>query len=131
MVVVDTAIWVDYLAGVKTLATAALEGLIDDRQAAYTGVVLAELMRGMRTEDERSGLDLELSGARFLDMGVSTWRRAGAIAQDLDVRGLRMPMSDAFVAALVLEAGHELFTRDKHFERIPGLRLYKPEGDTQ
>lgn len=124
MVIVDTSIWIDFLAGQQTPTTAIVQALVDKRSAAYTGVVLAELMRGMRTENERLGLELDLSAARFLDMNLSAWRRAGAVAQGLDLRGLRIPMTDVFIAALALENDHELLTRDSHFDRIPGLRLY-------
>lgn len=124
MVIVDTSVWIDFLVGKDIATTAALQRLIDNASAAYTGVVLAELMRGMRTEDERIGLDEELSGALFVEMKESTWRRAGAISGELDAQGQPIALTDIFIAALALDEGHELFTLDTDFERIPGLRLY-------
>ena len=48
---------------------------------------------------------------------------------ELDSTGQRIPVTDALIAAIALEGQHEVFTRDeRHFERIPGLRLYQPEG---
>jgi predicted nucleic acid-binding protein len=124
LVIVDTSVWIDFLVGKDIATTAALQRLIDNASAAYTGVVLAELMRGMRTEDERIGLDEELSGALFVEMKESTWRRAGAISGELDAQGQPIALTDIFIAALALDEGHELFTLDTDFERIPGLRLY-------
>jgi predicted nucleic acid-binding protein len=124
LVIVDTSVWIDFLVGRDIATTAALQRLIDNASAAYTGVVLAELMRGMRTEDERIGLDEELSGALFVEMKESTWRRAGAISGELDAQGQPIALTGIFIAALALDEGHELFTLDTDFERIPGLRLY-------
>lgn len=127
MVIVDTSVWIEYLRGKRTADVDALESLVDEGRAALTGLVLAELLRGRRTPGERSKLEERLTGAEFIDMDRSTWRRAGMIGGDLDARGSGIPMTDVLIAAVAIEHDHELFTRDKHFERIPGLRLYNWE----
>ena len=38
-------------------------------------------------------------------------------------KGTPIPTDDVWIAAGVLEAGAVLFSRDRHFERIPTLRL--------
>jgi predicted nucleic acid-binding protein len=61
-------------------------------------------------------------------MTAKAWRRAGLLSAELDSLGTRIPPSDVILGALALEGGHEVFTPDNHFRRIPGLRLYQPEG---
>jgi predicted nucleic acid-binding protein len=129
LVVIDTSIWIDHFSGRRTSETDALSLLIRNRQAAYVGVILAELLRGRQTPSDRARLEERLAGATYLEMSRPVWRSAGAIAAELDARGERVALTDVFVAAITIEGNHELFTRDKHFERIPGLRLYKPGGD--
>ncbi len=129
MVIVDTAIWIDYLRRKRSPTGDPMADLIDSGNAALAGVVLAELLRGARNAPERARLEYQLEGATFMEMSMEAWRRAGIIGSELDSSGLRIPMSDVIIAALALEGAHEIFTRDRHFERIPGLHLYQPEGD--
>jgi predicted nucleic acid-binding protein len=129
LVITDTAIWIDYLRNRRSSLADEVSKLIDDGRVALASVVLAELLRGLRTQEERHRLEWQLQGATFLEMSMAAWRHAGVLSSDLDSRGQPIPMTDVFIAALALEGGHELYTRDKHFERIPGLRLYQPEGD--
>ena len=129
MVVVDTSIWIDFFRGRNSDHSEALNMLIHTGKAALTGVVLAELLRGRRTPKERNSLEERLTGATLIEMTRAVWKRAGVISGDLDARGEPIAMTDVFIAAAALEGDHEIFTRDKHFERIPGLRLYQPQGD--
>src|SRR5207247_1580998 len=94
-----------------------LVALIDDGRAAYVGVVFAELLRGRRSQDERDRLERQLRGATFVEMTKAAWRLAGFVSSALESRGQPIPMTDVFIAALVLEGDHELLTRDRHFER--------------
>ena len=129
MVVADTAIWIDYLQTKQSALGSELTKLIGAGRVALVGVVLAEILRGIRGPEERDLIERRLEGATFLEMSKAAWRRAGIISSDLDSRGLPIPMTDVFIAALALEDGHEIYTRDKHFERVSGLRLYQPGGD--
>jgi hypothetical protein len=126
--VVDTSIWIDYFRHTRSSHIDELVRLIDDGRAAYAGVVLAELLRGRQSQEERDLLERQLRGAAFVEMTKAAWCRAGLISSQLESRGQPIPMTDVFIAALALEGDHEIFTRDRHFERIPGLRLYQPEG---
>lgn len=128
MVVVDTAVWIDYLRNKRSSQGDKVAELIHDGRAALVGVVLAELLRGLRSQGERDRLERELTGATFLEMTKAAWRRAGVVGSLLESAGQAIPMTDVFIAALAVEGDHEVFTFDKHFERIPGLRLYDPRG---
>lgn len=103
---------------------ATLEGLIRDRQIILVGIVLAELQRGFRNSRERQRVNDMLAGLAYVEVRRVTWQHAGAIAQEMDAKGLSIPLTDACIAAVALEGDHEILTRDKHFARIPGLRLY-------
>ena len=45
---------------------------------------------------------------------------------DLRSRGMRIPDLDLLIAATAIEHGLTLLTRNRrHFDRVPGLRLYQ------
>ncbi|MBI4690333.1 MAG: hypothetical protein HY754_08725 [Nitrospirae bacterium] len=39
--------------------------------------------------------------------------------------GINLPLTDVAIAALSIEHNLKVFTLDKHFEQIPGVRIYK------
>lgn len=127
MIIADTSVWIDFLRSRRSRNGDAIARLIDTEQLALPGIVLTELLRGTRGGVQRERLEAELEGATFIEMTSAAWRRAGILMADLDSRGSPIPPSDALIAAAALEFGHELFTRDKHFDRVPGLRLYTPK----
>jgi tRNA(fMet)-specific endonuclease VapC len=46
-----------------------------------------------------------------------------AILQQLKRHGTPIPTNDIWIAAVALQHGFSLFTRDEHFSNIPGLLL--------
>lgn len=68
-----------------------------------------------------------LDGIPYLETERSAWKRVGSVAQALDAAVQPLAVPDVIIAAIALEGGHEILTRNKHFERIPGLRLYNQE----
>lgn len=129
MIIADADVWVDYLNGVQTAITDELDRLIVGGRIALTGIVMMEMVRGARNDRERDLLDQRLERAVFIDTSREAWEEAGRIAQDLDSRGMPIPPQDSILAGVALYGDHEILTRDKHFERIPGVRIYQPKGD--
>jgi len=43
-------------------------------------------------------------------------------------KGLALPHSDIFIAAIAIEYNLSIFTLDEHFAQIPGVKLYKAGG---
>jgi hypothetical protein len=129
VVVADTSVWIEYLQGGQKAARAALRGLIRSEQVALVGVVLAELLQGCRSPQEREMILATLAGLPFLDARLSTWQRAGDLSASLLRQGLTIPLTDLIIAALALEHGCQLFTLDPHFDHIPELSLFRiPKG---
>ncbi len=129
MIIADSDSWIDFWKHPASKMAGTLERLIDSRRVLLVGIVLAELQRGFRDDRERRRMIDMLEGLPYLEMRWETWQRAGVIAKELDAKGLSIPITDACLAAVALEGDHGILTRDQHFRRIPGLRLYEPEGD--
>jgi hypothetical protein len=126
MVIADTSVWVEYLQGGEEIARAALRHLIRKEEVAFAGVVLAELLQGCRSSQERDTILTNLSGLPFLDAHFATWQRAGDLSASLRRTGITIPLTDLLIAALALEHACQVYTLDPHFEQIPGLALYHP-----
>jgi predicted nucleic acid-binding protein len=123
-VLIDTSVWVDYLSGGRGRDAAAVEELVRSSRAVTCGIVLAELLAGVRNAEQRERLSEALAGLDYVEMREQTWRRAAELAAGLRSRGRTLPMSDLIVAALALENDLSVFTADNHFRHIPGLRLH-------
>ena len=56
-VLIDTSYWIEYFNRPGTERATVVEALIGDDRVALTGMILAELLQGTRTEEEFSKLD--------------------------------------------------------------------------
>ncbi len=119
MVVVDTSVWIDFFNNPEMEGNNRLEELIrDQNRAAICGVILQEILQGIR---EQKSYDLTRQRLLFLPFLESTREvhiLAASIYRDLRKRGLTVPSVDAAIAAIAIHHGFPLFTRDNHFKEI-------------
>ena len=119
MVVVDTSVWIDFFNNPEMEGNNRLEELIrDQNRAAICGVILQEILQGIR---EQKSYDLTRQRLLFLPFLESTREvhiLAASIYRDLRKRGVTVPSVDAAIAAIAIHHGFPLFTRDDHFTEI-------------
>lgn len=88
-------------------------------------VVIAELRAGFRlgsrSEENERSLHRLLQEPRvaILVPDLTTTHVYADLFSDLRRRGTPIPTNDLWIAALVIQHGFALATRDAHFERIP------------
>lgn len=101
-------------------------GMVDSASAVYVPVaVLAELHAGFRRGSRRAANETLLE--QFLarpDVHVlnADSKTASVFADlwcDLLAQGTPIPTNDVWIAALVVQHGLTLYTRDRHFDRLP------------
>ncbi len=90
------------------------------------GVVLAELLQGARSREEFEELLATLGALPYVAEGPRTWMNVGDLSYGLRRRGLTVGIVDALIATLAIEHGHQVYTLDEHFQRIPGVKLHVP-----
>lgn len=106
-----------------------LELLSQVPQVFVPAIVLGELhsgfRRGSRTEENERLLQLFLRkpSVSVLDVTAETARRYAEIDVHLYSKGRPIPRNDVWIAALALEHGCVLITRDAHFREIPLLPI--------
>jgi len=128
-VLVDTCIWVEFFNTTSTVGDE-LDKMLREDTVWTCGIVVFELLQGVKSEKERSLIMDILLNLEYIEMSWPLWRRAAELSVKLKNQGFILPLSDIFIASLAIEYDLKVFTLDKHFKRIPGVRLYRPElGD--
>ncbi len=89
--------------------------------------VLGELYSGFQIGrlTEKNMLELEqflaAPGIRTVSITPDTAFRYGFLVKELRRQGTPIPTNDIWIAAVVMEAGSILISRDSHFSHVPGL----------
>lgn len=126
MVIVDTSVWVEFLDRFNPLVRADLVELLRRGEAATAGLVLAELRRGCRSAAQVKAVLEAMESLIYLEATREMWLRAGEIAAEAAARGYTLDVRDCLLAALALREQCLIFSLDRDFERIPGLKLHRP-----
>ncbi|MCB9264007.1 MAG: type II toxin-antitoxin system VapC family toxin [Lewinellaceae bacterium] len=93
--------------------------------------VLGELYygysQGTKEVENREKLNtfLDKPSVFLLDATHDTSEFFASIKKQLKKNGTPIPLNDVWIAAHTMEMGAELITYDKHFQHVPGLRLWK------
>jgi len=113
--------YVDYANGVPE----AVETVRGASNVALPFVVLAELRSGFRHgsraehNERRLGLFLQSNRVRVLFADEATTHLYAMIYAELRKIGRPIPTNDIWIAALVVQHDFVLFSRDRHFDRLP------------
>ena len=125
-VLIDTSIWIEYFRGKDQELVESVKDLIQTRRATLCGIVLSELLAGVRVKKSRDTLKQTLDALEYAEVSRDTWILAGELSSNLKHQGISAPLTDLILAALALENDSELFTLDSHFERIPEIKRFNP-----
>jgi predicted nucleic acid-binding protein len=128
---VDTSVWIDYLAGRETGATARFTRILDRGEAVgLTGVVYQEVVQGVSSQREFEQTSEYLGSQTFYHPRdpIDTYREAARIYFRCRRAGMTIRSSvDCLVARISIEHGLMLLHDDRDFERmaevVPELTL--------
>lgn len=104
----------------------ALRSLLShDERHALPIVVVGEYRYGLLRSRHRKRLEALLGSlvreSELLLVEDETTRRYAQVREGLRRRGRRLPENDVWIAALALQHGLDLVSRDEHFEAVEGL----------
>lgn len=127
MILVDSSVWIDFFSSAPGRAGDELRRMISEAEPfALTGVVVTEILQGLRRDASR--IALYLSQWDLLEpSGFRTYREAAEIFRMGRAKGVSLTTIDVLIAAVALEHRASVFTLDKDFSRIArltGLSLY-------
>ena len=121
----DTCAWIDFLRGGQTPLAAVLEQSLLSSEVMTCGVVLLELLQGIKSPREEELVQNALQALPHLEMTRNLWIKAGKLSSRLRSKGHILPLSDIIIAVLALEHNCAVLTVDRHFEVVPGLKAIK------
>jgi len=121
---VDTSVWIEFFKH-ESPTGKKLEALIVRNSVWICGTVLFELLQGVKSETEKTTILDALSDLEYAEMSKTLWKKSDGLAASLKKKGVTLPLSDILIASIAIEHNLSVFTLDKHFEQIPGVRIYK------
>jgi predicted nucleic acid-binding protein len=125
-VLADTSVWIEFFKPCSPDGDH-LEVLISRNSVIVCGIVLFELLQGVKSEAEKARISGILTTLPYIEMTERLWRQAALLSVSLRKKGVAVPLSDILISSLAIEKALPIFTLDQHFEQIPGVRLYKSE----
>ncbi len=128
MVIVDTTVWIDFLAGTPNPQTAWILREAGRQPIGMINLILCEILQGIRRDSEFIRTQDLLSGFDTFD--TAGGKSAIATAQNyryLRQRGYTVRKTiDCYIATFCISGGHQLLHRDRDFdpfEKHLGLRV--------
>lgn len=130
MMLVDTSVWIDFFAARSTAQVAVLESSIDQKEdLCLCGVVLTEVLQGIRDDKQYKQTESVLSNLIYLPMDQSTFLLAANIYRTLRSRGITIRNSvDCMIAAVCIEHKADLLHNDRDFDHIADVSDLQVSG---
>ena len=120
MVLVDTSVWIDFFAGRDLPHVERLGDLINKGEdLCVCGVILAEVLQGIREEREYRKTKAYLEDLIYLDLPRKVYLEAASIYRSLRAGGLTIRNTvDCLIAAACIEHDAILLHNDRDFDAI-------------
>lgn len=120
MILVDTTVWIDFFAGRDTTQATFLQQLIEQNEEICTcGIVLTEILQGIRNNREHTKVNELFSSLHFLEMQRETFIHAADIYRKLRIRCITIQKTlDCMIASIAIEHKIPLLHHDRDFQPI-------------
>jgi len=130
MILVDTTVWIDFFKGRNKSYVDALHSLLEQREdLCLCGVILTEILQGIKNEKEYRITETLLSNLIYLPMKKETFILAANIFRVLRSKGITVRKSiDCMISAVAIENNIFLLHNDEDFDLIAKyseLKLFK------
>jgi len=131
MVIVDSTVWIDFLAAHASPETLFVKKEFTRRKIGLTDLILCEVLQGLRDEASFERIRLLLTMLPMLDTGGAELAVASARNyRALQAKGITVRKTiDCLIATFCIEQGHALLHRDRDFDPFEvhlGLRVIHP-----
>lgn len=124
-VLADTSVIIEFFRpGGREEVRQELGRLLDEGRLAVCGMVVAELLQGVRIQ-EKEPLQALLEETEYLELQRHDFEAAGNTCNRLRKKGFKMAISDALIASLCQRLNLPLFTLDSDYGHIENLRLHQ------
>ena len=130
MILIDTSVWIDFLINRDSIGAKTIKSLVDSREdICICGVVLTEILQGIRNDREHNKTKAILSDLVFLPMTLETYYSSANIYRTCQSQGITIRNSiDCMIAATCIQYDVSLLHNDKDFDLIASqsdLQIYQ------
>ncbi|PSJ58698.1 type II toxin-antitoxin system VapC family toxin [Kumtagia ephedrae] len=129
MIAVDSSVWIDNLRNLDTQQVKKLAAIANPYEILVGDIVLLDVLRGLRDEQQASLVENEMRQYRIVPMldGLLAVK-AAANYRYLRAMGVTIRKSaDLIIGTFCIERGHVLLHADRDFDAMQkhlGLRIY-------
>ena len=113
---VDTSIWIEYFKGRQAVVDMIHD--IKNHEIYITGPVIAELIMGIKTQNEKEEFSLYISAIPKIIISDEEWIMAGRLGNLLLKKGITISLPDLIIYSAAKKNNCAIFTLDKHFQLI-------------
>ncbi|MGA1870425.1 MAG: PIN domain-containing protein [bacterium] len=121
-IIADTCIWIEFFRS-KSEISESLKDFLSHNQVVVTGVILAELLQGVKTGKEREIIIDTFNFLEYIETTKELWIETGKLASELRSCGKTIPLSDIIIACCAKKYNYHIFTIDQHFKDIPEIKI--------
>lgn len=108
----NTSIWIDFFQTPESHTGSALVSLIKDHNSvALCGIVLQEVLQGIRNQKSFELVRERLLKFPFVEANQDTWLLAASLYRDLRAKGITMPPVDVTIAAIAIQNDMPVFSK--------------------
>lgn len=130
MVLVDTSVWADLLNEYPSVEASAMHELLNSDAVIFTtGVIIQEVLQGIKERKKRTEIGNDFEAFAFISPSWETHIQAAEVFCYCRKKGITVRKSvDILIAALALEYDLEVLHKDRDFPAIAKLfplKLYK------
>jgi predicted nucleic acid-binding protein len=128
MIVVDTSVWIDVLGGRRTRQARRCVELIEAGDpVALTDVIFAEILRGLRSDDEAKLVEQHLRAFPVMRLeGLDDFALAASLYRTARLAGVTIRNTlDCLIAAPCVRTGAPLLHSDADFDRLASCSSLK------
>jgi len=122
MVLIDSTIYIEWQRSGQGL-TSNLHYFTECHEVAVCGMVCCEVGSGFRDAAFRQCLNAIWQTLIYIPTDKLIWEEGEELLWSLERQGKRIPLPDAIIASCARRADATVYTRDGHFDLIPGLRV--------
>jgi tRNA(fMet)-specific endonuclease VapC len=124
-VLVDTSAWIEFFHRIEPCHSIVLQ-LMSQERICTMGIIVAELMQGVKSEKELEVLRDFVYVFPFLSDSRESWQAAGELSFRLRRNGKAIGLADCYIAIVARMEGVSILSLDHHFEMVKddiGIKL--------
>jgi len=130
MILIDTSVWIDFLIDRNSSGAGVIESLVESREdICICGVILTEILQGIRNDKEYNKTKSILSELVFLPMTQETFYSSANIYRTCRSHDITIRNSiDCMIATTCIQYDSALLHNDKDFDLIASqfdLQIYE------